>query len=70
MGNIDDAVSITVAVLIVLTGKCVMFCDSFSDSWRVRSRVRSGEEVGEELGSVEQACTTSLSYRSVSVSFL
>ena len=30
MGNIDDAVSITIAILIVLTGECEFSASSFS----------------------------------------
>lgn len=66
MGNIDDAVSITIAILIVLTGAY----DAFM--WRERSSstcswIRSRAKIRKVARSSEQACATLLSLGSVSL---
>lgn len=43
MGNIDDAVSITIAILIVLTGESAHFSHTTDERDHYRSRVRSGK---------------------------
>ena len=65
MGNIDDAISITVAVLIVLTG---VFGSQQADSV-VHCRYswfRTGKTFGTEFGSSQQTSSSSLSCSSVS----
>jgi len=65
MGNVDDALSITVAVLIVLTGmpghpeSVILMSDSFRSWICARTPIRA------ELGSSEQTRTPSLSCSAV-----
>jgi Ca2+-transporting ATPase len=65
MGNVDDAISITVAVLIVLTGvyrtQRVDLVAHSCYSW-----FRTGKTFGKEFGSSQQTCSSSLSCCSVS----
>ena len=71
MGNVDDALSITVAVLIVLTGRLrIKHSDGLLTPLFARSWIRPRTSVREESGSSQQARSPPLSCHTVPILLL